>query len=106
MPKLTAELVYLMREASGMGMMECKDAAVYAIDKLNGDFALALLMRSANGYAVMIKSRDPKVTNKQARDRWNLGHALGLREDIAETSDAWRRLVERSGKWDGAITSI
>lgn len=98
-PKLTAEIIHLMRAASGYGMMDCKEAAQYAVDKLNGDFALGMLMKSADGFAVMIKSKDPKISDRQVRERWNLAYAQGERQNVAERSPEWALLVERSTEW-------
>lgn len=96
--RLTAPLVHLMREASGLGMMDCKAAAELAIAEYDADFVLALGIRNAASYAVRIGSRDPRISAQEARRRWNVAHALDARDSMAARSDAWRRLDELSGR--------
>lgn len=88
-----------MRAASGMGMMDCKQAAEEAHARYGGDYVLALLVRSANAYAVNIKP-GPGQTAKQARDRWNLADALGRREDIVTRTDEWAALDAVSTRYE------
>lgn len=92
----TAAIVHLMRECSGMGMMDCKAAAVFADERLGGDYVTALLMADANKLAVNIRSRDPAVSDKHARLRWNFAHAVGLRDSKISSPD-WSRLAEING---------
>jgi len=99
--RLTAPLVHLMREISGCGMMDCKAAAEEAIARYDADFVLAVGILNAKAYAVMIRSRDPDVTDAEARRRWNVADAMGRRRHFAESTDAGRRLDELSGRYRG-----
>lgn len=96
---ITADLVRLMNAASGLGMMDCKAAAERAVAELDGDYVVALLARHAHGFAVMIRSRDPAVSDAQARTRWDLDHALGEREARVSGGGAWERLDGMSGRF-------
>lgn len=98
---VTADLVHLMRDASGLGMMRCKEAADMAATRLDGDFALALLIVDAHSLAVNVRSRDPAVADAEARWRWDLAHARARRAHIASHSPAWARLVSLSGDFAG-----
>lgn len=87
-----AFLIHLMREASGFGMMDCKAALAEARQNHDGDMVLALLCRRANQFAVRVGSRDPAVSDSEARRRSNLGHALGDRERMVGQGGAWAEL--------------
>lgn len=103
---ITAELVHTMREASGIGMMDCKAAAELALKDLHCDFVLALRMRHYHALAVNIGSRDPAVSPARARRQWDAANALGDRDDLVAKHDAWRRLDAMSNKWDGNVRDL
>jgi hypothetical protein len=93
-----AQLVRLMREASGMGMMDCKAVLGVARRDYGGDLVLALLARDANALAVNIRSRDPVVSDAEARRRWNEGRARGRRADVVARGGAWAELDRLSAR--------
>ena len=95
---VTAQIVHVMRDASGLSMMQCRDAAHDAVANLSGDFVLALLVADANGLAVAIRSKDPAADQALLRRDWNIRHAGISRADISQRSDAWRRLDAVSPK--------
>jgi hypothetical protein len=94
---ITADLVRLMREASGMNMPSCHEAAKAAQALYGGDYVVALLVKRANGDAVMIRSRDPAVDDREARRRRDLADALAMRPEVVARGGAWARLDEMSG---------
>jgi len=98
---VTAELVHVMREASGLPMMRCKEIADDARLNLHGDFVTALLAADANTLAVKINSRDPSVSDVVIRRRWNLARALGRRDDMVARHETWARLDAMSNRFRG-----
>lgn len=99
--RLTAPLVYLMREVGGHDMMRCRAAAIEAIERYDADFVLAVGILNANSYAVKVRSLDPAVSETEARRRWNVANAMGRRQQYIDYSDAGRRLEELSGRYEG-----
>ena len=101
-----AHVVKLMREASGFGMMDCKAALAEARTHHGGDLVVALLARHANQYAVNIRSRDPAVSDAEARRRWNLAHAIGSRADTVARGGAWAELDRLTPCSETASTNL
>ena len=99
--RMSAPLVHLMREISGGGMMDCKRAAEQAIERYDGDFVLALGVIHAHGLAVMVKSGYPKVSDAEARRRWDVAYARDIRANIVHRSEAGRALNAISGVYKG-----
>ena len=99
-------IIRLMREASGMGMMDCKNAFEDARDNLDGDLVVALLVRDAHGLAVNVRSRDPQGDHVAARRRWDIGQATGGRAAAVARGGAWAeldRLSTRSQNGSGNL---
>lgn len=95
---ITGDLVRLMREASGMNMPSCHEAAKTAQALYDGDYVLALLVKRPNGDAVMIRSRDPAVDDREARRRRDLANAHAMRPEVVAQGGAWARLDAMSGR--------
>lgn len=95
--RIDASLVKLMREAGGVSMPRAHEIAKDAAANLSSDFVLALLAADAHGLAVNIRSRDPAVTDQQARRGWDLQRAVSQRSERIRSSDAWARLDRLSG---------
>lgn len=89
------EIIRLMREASGESMMTCKRAWEMACDKLEGDYLLALLVVTANSFAINVKDA-PDQTPGERRKRWNLEHAHSMREMRATSTPAYAKLAQIS----------
>ncbi len=94
-----AHIIRLMREASGLGMADCRAALLYAETHLQGDFVLALLVRDAASFAIGIRSRDPAISDREARARWNLDHARRRRDSIAASTEDWKTLDALSPRY-------
>lgn len=82
--KVTAAIIHQMREASGLGMQACREAAIHAERDLGGDVVLALIYADVNAFAVTIKSHDPAVTAAETRRTHMLALAESRRADIME----------------------
>lgn len=101
-----ADLIRLMREASGCSMTDCKASLELARKELDGDIVVALLMRNAATLAVKIGSRDPDVSDAEARRRWDEAHARGRREAVVERGGAWTELDLISARSAKGATSL
>jgi hypothetical protein len=91
--KVTAAIVHQMREASGLGMQTCREAAIHAETHLGGDVVLALIYADVNAFAVSIKSRDPAVSDADARRAHMLALAENRRADMLR-QPAWALLSD------------
>lgn len=94
---ITGDLVRLMREASGMNMPTCHEIAKTAQALYDGDYVVALLVQRFKGDAVMIRSLDPLVDDREARRRRDLAAALSERPHRVAQGGAWARLDAMSG---------
>lgn len=89
-PMPPADIVRAIRAAGGMSMMQAKAAMQLADARFGGDYVLTALMHDAHGLAVNVGSRNPAVSDAEARMAWDVAMARSRRD--AMTGDAWDAL--------------
>lgn len=69
----------------GIGVRQVQQAAKIADERFGGNLELGVLFLDSASLAVNVKSNEPGVSDKEARDRWNEARARNRYIDVCDT---------------------